>query len=408
MKKKIIFCLICLAVLLIGATAVIKIMRKTPKVERLLVTGQKYLSSMNYEQSMISFEEVLKIDSKNVEAYIGVVESCVKLDRYDDAKEYYEDAIDCIRNMTNEELENQKNSIVKLYLASEDVYRDNPENIKKIVQEGSTVIDSSKLQRKVVELEEKENSKENAINSTEEETIVNTEIPVKEETTINTETPTKEEIIVNPEIVTESVIQTRPIILDSKTKACLMDIAYMYSIAKDSIPNDMLELANDKYALSKLVYWYFRGKEDRFSAIDCSEGPIMKYKFNADVIEKELFLLFGQHYNLNVLAEYMVDVTTRESASRRLAYYKDDYIVIEGLGIGSEVGPCDYKIVQRGNKNYAYILMNDLLGPAEYRFYWIYEVELQNADNVNGFIITRISQYGSEYIGDRSEYDKIQ
>lgn len=47
------------------------------KLQKLLDAGQKYLAEMNYEQAIAVYEEVIALEPKNVEAYLGMAEAYI-------------------------------------------------------------------------------------------------------------------------------------------------------------------------------------------------------------------------------------------------------------------------------------------------------------------------------------------
>ena len=49
------------------------------RVSRQLELGQKYLEEQNYEQAIAAFEEVIAIDPKNVEAYLGAADAYIAI-----------------------------------------------------------------------------------------------------------------------------------------------------------------------------------------------------------------------------------------------------------------------------------------------------------------------------------------
>lgn len=56
--------------------------------------GQKYLTELNYTEAVAAFTEVIKMDSSNIEAYMGRAEAYKCLEQYDEAKADYTTAIE--------------------------------------------------------------------------------------------------------------------------------------------------------------------------------------------------------------------------------------------------------------------------------------------------------------------------
>lgn len=56
--------------------------------------GYKYLSEMKYEQAEVVFEEVIHLDERNYEAYIGLAETYTAMDETDMAEEVMQEAVE--------------------------------------------------------------------------------------------------------------------------------------------------------------------------------------------------------------------------------------------------------------------------------------------------------------------------
>ena len=92
--------------IVIGAVALIAIILVTvlatvvsksasaKKSEEHLSLGEKYLSELDYEQAIASYLAVIEIDSKNVDAYLGLADAYIAQGEYDEAIEVLEDALD--------------------------------------------------------------------------------------------------------------------------------------------------------------------------------------------------------------------------------------------------------------------------------------------------------------------------
>ena len=88
-KKKIyIFAGIALAIILLTVIGIIAY-SNTPAVrlQKQLDLGNRYLSEMEYEKAIAEYEAVIEIDSRNVEAYLGLADAYIGLGEYDKAME---------------------------------------------------------------------------------------------------------------------------------------------------------------------------------------------------------------------------------------------------------------------------------------------------------------------------------
>ncbi|MGN0687558.1 MAG: tetratricopeptide repeat protein [Oscillospiraceae bacterium] len=99
--KRNVIILVVVLVLLIAGTAIglfaTGVVGK-PDPEKLLTTAEKYLSEANYEQAIIEFDKILKIDPTNVDAYLGKAEALNALGRSDEAKAVLDKALKKIKD----------------------------------------------------------------------------------------------------------------------------------------------------------------------------------------------------------------------------------------------------------------------------------------------------------------------
>lgn len=78
------------------------------KINNSLELGIKYLTEGNYEEAIITFEKVINIDNKNINAYIALADAYI-------ADENYEKAIDIYINAESNVKQNDKKTIIELF-----------------------------------------------------------------------------------------------------------------------------------------------------------------------------------------------------------------------------------------------------------------------------------------------------
>ena len=66
-------------------------------VERRLSLGKRYLSEMEYDKAVAEFSEVVRIDKKNTEAYVGLGDAYSGLGKWASAVENYDTALVTVR-----------------------------------------------------------------------------------------------------------------------------------------------------------------------------------------------------------------------------------------------------------------------------------------------------------------------
>ena len=71
---------------------------KGNSLEKQLQLGQNYLAEAKYEEAVVAFQKVLKMDPKQMSAYAGISEALVKLGRTDEAETWLEQALDLVES----------------------------------------------------------------------------------------------------------------------------------------------------------------------------------------------------------------------------------------------------------------------------------------------------------------------
>lgn len=148
-------------------------------VQEKLLTGDRYLQEMDYEQAIAVYKSVIEIDPRNVEAYLGLADAYIGLERYSEAENCLKEGFDRTNNeritAKIEDLEeiriNRDSSNMELIHAddnnpeakdttSQQDGEDNSEIIKLIADAGKNLDDSEfdkalEKYRKVLELDPK-------------------------------------------------------------------------------------------------------------------------------------------------------------------------------------------------------------------------------------------------------------
>jgi len=125
------------------------------RMSRQLDLGQKYLEEQNYEQAVVAFNEVIEIDDRCLEAYLGGMEAYAMLGDTENQKALYEKALGKVREFSAEEIEADRENVVLLYLEAEAVYAGDDEKILGILQEGYELTGDERLESKIENLQAK-------------------------------------------------------------------------------------------------------------------------------------------------------------------------------------------------------------------------------------------------------------
>lgn len=89
MKKKVIILIGLVLVLTVGGVWSWRIRASEARVQEKLDQAVKYLSNNNYEQAVLEFNDVIKIDAQEIRAYQGLARVFILQNKYDEAKATY-------------------------------------------------------------------------------------------------------------------------------------------------------------------------------------------------------------------------------------------------------------------------------------------------------------------------------
>ena len=87
LKKKILLVIIGLEIVMIGGIAafVFYLSSDTVRINRQMEQAQRFMLEEDYEQAIASYQFVIDIDPKNVEAYLGMAETYIAADEQEKA-----------------------------------------------------------------------------------------------------------------------------------------------------------------------------------------------------------------------------------------------------------------------------------------------------------------------------------
>lgn len=118
----------------------------TNRINRHLDLGQKYLEEQNYEQALIEFNKAIAIDEKCMKAYDGQIKAYIALGQADELMALYEDVLTIIESLEQNEVENNLDIIVSIYLVADDVYSGDTEKIGEVLEKGAEKTGSPQLE----------------------------------------------------------------------------------------------------------------------------------------------------------------------------------------------------------------------------------------------------------------------
>ena len=115
-----------IAVIVIIAALVITLIYNLPanRRDRQLALAEKYMSELNYEAAILAYRAAIEIDPKNVEAYLGAVEAYKLLNNSDDTIAMYEQALEMLSELDEQDKAASIEYVDKIYLTASSVYAD--------------------------------------------------------------------------------------------------------------------------------------------------------------------------------------------------------------------------------------------------------------------------------------------
>ena len=113
-NKKLIFIAVAIIVVgLIAALVFVPKSAKAKKVEEQLNLGAKYLSELDYEQAIVAYEAVIKIDPKCEEAYLALADVYIATGEFEKAEEVLKKAEEEIGPKVKNTLEEKRKEVGK-------------------------------------------------------------------------------------------------------------------------------------------------------------------------------------------------------------------------------------------------------------------------------------------------------
>lgn len=121
------------------------------RLTRLLDLGYRYLEEGNYEQAALTFDKVIAIDDKCMEAYAGGIKSYQGLGDVEGLVDIYERALTVTIGLEEGELAESMETIVEIYLVTDDVYSDNPEKVVQVLEDGLKLTKDDRIENRLIE-----------------------------------------------------------------------------------------------------------------------------------------------------------------------------------------------------------------------------------------------------------------
>lgn len=133
-RRKLIIIIIALAVAIATVSAVFVFFAfgDSARIQRKMRNAERYLEELDYEQAEAAYQDVLKIDPKNADAYLGLVEVYTAQEDYDAALECAKEGYDVTQD---ERLKKQISKLEKMLQPEDETLEktNESENVAKVV-----------------------------------------------------------------------------------------------------------------------------------------------------------------------------------------------------------------------------------------------------------------------------------
>lgn len=106
------------------------------RLQWLLDSGNKYQAEQEYEKAAMAFEEAITINDRCMEAYMGGLEAYLGMGDAENAKEFYDRTLTMLSGLDATYADENRESIVTLYLAADKVYPNDSEKVAEMLEEG--------------------------------------------------------------------------------------------------------------------------------------------------------------------------------------------------------------------------------------------------------------------------------
>lgn len=133
-KNKIVLTIICFVVVVSCIGIIAYNNNPSLRLNKQLKLGQKYINEENWEEAVIPFTEAIKIDPKNVEAYLKLVEAYIRLENFEQAMEVTQVGYSETKDVRLKELVESIEENIANTIGAEDTVDNNISEIEKTTE----------------------------------------------------------------------------------------------------------------------------------------------------------------------------------------------------------------------------------------------------------------------------------
>jgi len=308
-KKMIILATIIILLLASIITgAIVSSLANPQKLQQKLVLGEKYLSEMKYEEAIHIFKEVIEIEPRNVQAYLGISEAYMALDEPQEAINWLETGISRI-----EERREIINKCEELYIKASQIHQsmDNDDLAEKVLVRG---YDFTNLDFFLEFLEELRESIEFSLFSK----VVDIE---------NDKETAEEEIVMDISDETDEITLEKHLLVETSMPSGTYNLTQsielrsngtrIYYTTDDSDPNGYSEIYKDKIILNN--------GENIIKAV-AEDG-----KGNFGAVKRFSYFIEEENVELVNKVESKLDIKDEEVATEIVLDRTDDVIIVNEM-----------------------------------------------------------------------------
>ncbi len=151
-KKWLPYILAAAAVLLVLAAGIGIYNTPANRLQRQLDLGNRYLEEQQYTEAALAFEQAIAIDDRCMSAYEGGLEAYLGAGDVSGAQDFYERTLTMLAGLDGAFADENRESIVGLYLAADRIYENDPEKVAQILETGyARTGEDARIKEKLIE-----------------------------------------------------------------------------------------------------------------------------------------------------------------------------------------------------------------------------------------------------------------
>lgn len=333
-SKKVTLVFITLLIIVIGIISMITVnsVGEDKKIKEKLELGEKYLTEMKYEEAIVAFEEVISIEPRRMEAYLGLADAYLGLEQQEKAVESLERGIAVIKQ---EKLEHNEvlNHSAELFIKEAEILTDlgKAEEALAKLEEGYQITGSNQIMDVIVSYRPNVEASLPEGKYEEAKTVELTSMGIHIYYTLDGSEPNKESNLYESPITLTNGENAIKAVAESEygTLGEISKYTYVLNLPQPVLSEEERELLNDLYRAGEL------GELVNFS--DYERGDVYKGLIIKLQSSKADGLPYQCYDGLNLSTDYSgtgLKILDNMDGDPFLIYYGD---LVDGIALGNGI-----------------------------------------------------------------------